>query len=321
MLNVVGKINPQIAGVFSRLVHPATVLVGLGAAGGLGYLVGNGQTSNTIERKVDEARISTKESNSKSETDSVPALIQKIRPGVVRIVTEDTVFSGVVIRDNENNKYILSCGHGVPSEDKYKNGTYKILNYNQGPYDEYIEFNGAPYYFEDGKPAYLSRKEGDLMLLKPLTDKELQALEFRDASLELEQGTLLFMLGSPHGVPNTLRHGFSGLYREISLNKGPLQLQLQIDGTLEPGSSGEPSVDKKGNIVALNSWKMNNQGVDVNIGFFAVSAISIQDWLESNGIHVTRSDAERDAIRNWLLSLDGKGDKNFLRLNYSWPEN
>ena len=66
---------------------------------------------------------------------------------------------------------------------------------------------------------------------------------------------------------------------------------------------------------------MNNQGVDVNIGFFAVSAISIQDWLESNGIHVTRSDAERDAIRNWLLSLDGKGDKNFLRLNYSWPEN
>ncbi len=129
-------------------------------------------------------------------------------------------------------------------------------------------------------------KETDLAVIK-IDAGKLPTLSFRDSD-KLKQGQIVFALGSPLGLENTLTVGYvSATARQLKPEQ-PIAY-IQTDAPINPGNSGGPLLDIDGNIAGINSMILSQSGGSEGIGFAIPSNLvrRVYEQLRKEG-HVHR---------------------------------
>ncbi len=107
-------------------------------------------------------------------------------------------------------------------------------------------------------------KEGDIALIK-IARKGLPALPFADYS-KLQQGQIVFALGSPAGLQNSVSMGIVSSIARQPDPDSPF-LYIQTDTPINPGNSGGPLVNTAGELVGLNTFILTQSGGSEGVGF------------------------------------------------------
>jgi len=91
----------------------------------------------------------------------------------------------------------------------------------------------------------------DLAVLK-INATGLTAADWGDSD-KLEVGEMVWAIGSPYGLDQTITSGIISAKGRRELGSSALQEFLQTDVALNPGNSGGPLVDVNGDVVGINS--------------------------------------------------------------------
>ncbi len=127
-----------------------------------------------------------------------------------------------------------------------------------------------------------------------VTAKELPSLPLETAT-RVRQGQLVFAVGSPEGLQNTITMGVvSSVARQPDPNKG--MVYIQTDAPINPGNSGGPLVDMNGHVVGINTFILSGSGGSEGLGFAIPARIVhfVYESLRRYG-HVHRSEIEAGA--------------------------
>lgn len=89
----------------------------------------------------------------------------------------------------------------------------------------------------------------DLALLKVDTVYG-QVLKRNPQEHRLEQGQVIYAIGSPLGLSNTVTSGIFSAFRKVPNSD---ETYLQIDAAINPGNSGGPLIDKQGYVLGVNT--------------------------------------------------------------------
>lgn len=151
----------------------------------------------------------------------------------------------------------------------------------------------------EGKRRILEAKlvgvhqESDLALLKVVA-KDLPTLPL-GTTQRVRQGQLVFAIGSPEGLQNTVTMGVvSSVARQPDPNKA--MVYIQTDAPINPGNSGGPLVDMDGYVVGINTFILSGSGGNEGLGFAIPARVVkfVYDSLRKYG-HVHRSEIEAGA--------------------------
>jgi serine protease Do len=120
-------------------------------------------------------------------------------------------------------------------------------------------------------------KETDLALLK-IEQTGLPTLSL-GSHRPVHQGELVFALGSPQGLENSVTMGVvSSVARQADPNR-PM-VYIQTDAPINPGNSGGPLVDSEGYVVGINTFILSAAGGSEGLGF-AIPARIVRFVYES----------------------------------------
>ncbi len=120
-------------------------------------------------------------------------------------------------------------------------------------------------------------KETDLALLK-IERTGLPTLSL-GSRRPVHQGQLVFALGSPEGLENSVTMGVvSSVARQADPSR-PM-VYIQTDAPINPGNSGGPLVDTEGYVVGINTFILSAAGGSEGLGF-AIPARIVQFVYES----------------------------------------
>jgi serine protease Do len=106
--------------------------------------------------------------------------------------------------------------------------------------------------------------------------------------VRVRQGELVFAIGSPEGLRDTVTMGVvSSLARQLDPDN-PM-VYIQTDAALNPGNSGGPLVDIDGNVIGINTLMLSEGGGSEGLGFAIPVAFVNFDYrsLRKSG-HVQR---------------------------------
>lgn len=130
----------------------------------------------------------------------------------------------------------------------------------------------------------------DLALIKIETSEELTVAKLGNSD-SVQVGEWVITVGNPYGFDRTVTFGIISGKGRILPNL-PVEIQLindflQTDAAIDPGSSGGPLVNLKGEVVGINSiWVGRGQGFTIPIN----TAIDVKDKLLASG----------DIKRGWM---------------------
>jgi serine protease Do len=116
-------------------------------------------------------------------------------------------------------------------------------------------------------------RRNDLALIKLQTNDRLPVIRIASSSGILV-GQRVFALGSPFGQSGTLT---TGILNRVSPRNG----DLQTDATLNPGNSGGPLLNSRGEMIGVNKAVFRPGSGSTNFGI-ATSAIVAQQFIQSN---------------------------------------
>ena len=118
-------------------------------------------------------------------------------------------------------------------------------------------------------------KDSDIALLK-VDAKNLPSLPLR-ADVPVHQGELVFAIGSPEGLQDSVTMGIvSAVTRQVDPND-PM-VYIQTDAAVNPGNSGGPLLDVDGNVVGMNTMMLSTAGGSEGLGFAIPAAIVNFDY-------------------------------------------
>ena len=185
---------------------------------------------------------------------SVISIYKKINPAIVSIDSQITngisCGTGCVIH---KSGIILTSAHVVEDADNVVVTIY----------------NGQDY-----KANILKRfgKDKDIVLLKITTLFPLKTVKLGDSE-RVKVGQKVLAIGNPFGFSGTLTQG---IISRIDYSKN----RIQTDAAINPGSSGGPLINKKGEIIAINQAIYNPDNNISNIGIgFAIPINLIKEYL------------------------------------------
>ncbi len=217
---------------------------------------------------------------------AMEGLVAKVAPAVVQVlvtgygaledgnrsetalvVRQHAVGSGVIV---DPDGYIVTNAHVVEGAQRIR----VVLP---------VPMADSPQIEPTGKERILDakliglHKESDLALLK-IEEKGLPALELGSAR-PVHQGQLVFAIGSPEGLENTVTMGVvSAVGRQPDPNK-PV-VYIQTDAPINPGNSGGPLVDTDGYVLGINTLILSQGGGSEGLGF-AIPARVVRFVYES----------------------------------------
>jgi serine protease Do len=120
-------------------------------------------------------------------------------------------------------------------------------------------------------------KDSDLALLK-IDQKNLPTLELGSAR-RVHQGQLVFAIGSPEGLQNSVTMGVvSSVGRQPDPDR-PM-VYIQTDAPINPGNSGGPLIDMDGYVLGINTLIFSEGGGSEGLGF-AIPARVVRFVYES----------------------------------------
>ena len=193
-----------------------------------------------------------------------------------RIVRQHAIGTGVIV---DPDGYIMTNAHVVE-------GAQHIKVVLPSPAGSALELQ--PIHAGQILEATLlgTHKESDLALLK-VDAMHLPSVPLR-SDVQLHQGQLVFAIGTPEGLRNTVTMGVvSSLARQLDPDS-PM-VYIQTDAALNPGNSGGPLVDIDGNVIGINTLMLSEGGGSEGLGFAIPAAIVNFDYrsLRKSG-HVQR---------------------------------
>src|SRR3990172_5569624 len=133
--------------------------------------------------------------------------------------------------------------------------------------------------FEDGSTASAdligSDPANDLALIDAaVSGKDLTTSDLGDSDA-LRVGDPVLAIGNPFNLEATLTQGIvSAIDRTYSsgANTRPIREMIQTDAAVNPGNSGGPLLNCRGEVIGINSLLENPSGANVNVGVaFAVA--------------------------------------------------
>jgi len=136
-------------------------------------------------------------------------------------------------------------------------------------------------------------KDTDLALIK-IEETNLPTLSL-GSSRPVHQGELVFAMGSPEGLENSVTMGVvSSVARQADPNK-PM-VYIQTDAPINPGNSGGPLVDADGYVVGINTFILSEAGGSEGLGFAIPARIVsfVYESLRKYG-HVHRIEVQAGA--------------------------
>jgi S1-C subfamily serine protease len=200
---------------------------------------------------------------------SVPAVVSRVEPSVVTVVTRNGLGSGIVYR----NDIVLTDQHVVA----LREGQPQV-------------FSKVRVTLADGSsiPGKVVGSDllTDLAVIQVNRDN-LPPLTFR-TTLPRPGETVLAM-GSPLGLSSSVTEGIvSALGRNLPASQGsglPLVDLIQTDAPISPGNSGGALLDTCGNVVGVNEAYLPPQTGAVSLGFAtpSVVAVNVADQLIAHG--------------------------------------
>lgn len=160
----------------------------------------------------------------------------------------------------------------------------------------------------EGKTTYVARlvgvhKDTDLALLK-IDATALPYLPL-DPKRPITQGQLVFALGNPEGLGNSVTMGVVSAVDRQPDPKLPMVF-IQTDAPINPGNSGGPLVDIDGYVLGINTFILSEGGGSEGLGFAIPARVVsfVFDRLRRFG-HVDRS--EIGAAAEAITPLLAKG--------------
>ena len=203
-------------------------------------------------------------------SDAVQHLVRQVTPAVMQVVTEG--FGGTGGADPGGNTVsrqtgVASCVAVSADGDLITNahvlnGARRVRIRIDGPHSASSGV-GPSSRLVDVEIIGVDR-ETDLALLK-LAGGTPQHLELADSS-RLRQGQVVFAVGSPQSLNNSVS---MGVISAVSRGFGPDASQsfIQTDAPINPGSSGGPLVDTRGDIVGIDTFILTESGGSEGLGF------------------------------------------------------
>jgi len=125
--------------------------------------------------------------------------------------------------------------------------------------------------------------ETDLAVLKLDHSEALPHLPFGDSD-ELFQGQMVFAYGSPLGLTNSLSMGVvSAVARQLQTEAR--MIYIQTDAAVNPGNSGGPLVNARGEVIGINTLIYSQSGGYEGLSFAAPSNIvrTVYEQLRATG--------------------------------------
>ncbi len=226
---------------------------------------------------------------------SLEAVISKVSPAVVqivvngygpsedhghataRIVRQHAIGTGIIV---DPDGYIITNAHVVE-------GAQRVRVILPSPTAE-SSLELQPIHADQILDAKVlgTHKQSDLALLK-VEAMHLPTVPLRN-DVRVRQGELVFAIGSPEGLRDTVTMGVvSSLARQLDPDN-PM-VYIQTDAALNPGNSGGPLVDIDGNVIGINTLMLSEGGGSEGLGFAIPAAIVNFDYrnLRKSG-HVRR---------------------------------
>ncbi len=208
--------------------------------------------------------------------DEIIQTVKNVAPSTVRIENQGAIGSGVIFKDNNGKRYILTNAHVVADMEetrnvfnpfdiigdtelikpKEKDPTYHIKLYNGSDYKTPIEFDVKQLTLSNGEKACSSPDEHDLAVLEIPSDiniPESLGVKMRDLSKDpISAGEPLIAIGNPLGERDSISFGIaSHTDRSSDIN---INHHIQTDAAINPGNSGGGLFDLHGRLVGINTW-------------------------------------------------------------------
>ncbi len=131
----------------------------------------------------------------------------------------------------------------------------------------------------------------DLAVIK-IEAKKLKSIAIAD-SKELKIGDVVFAIGNPFGVGETVTQGIiSALDRNAGINE--YENYIQTDASINPGNSGGALIDSRGYLIGINTAILTRSGGNNGIGF-AIPASMVK--------HVVSQLIDHGSIKRGLLGV------------------
>jgi serine protease Do len=183
--------------------------------------------------------------------------------------------SGVIVRQDGNEVYVITNNHVVQDADRLNVGLSDGRQYE-------AEMIGGD-----------SRL--DLALLRFTSSEDVPVANFADSN-DLRVGDWVVAVGNPFGFESTVTSGIvSALGRTSSMaqaqqqgaNMPTLTDFIQTDAAINPGNSGGALANLDGDIVGINTWIASQSGGSVGIGFAIpanVAQKAVNDFIQEGEI-------------------------------------
>ncbi len=193
-------------------------------------------------------------------TPTISAMIEDVRPSVVRIRTDKGSGSGVIFEVDDDSALVLTNQHVIEDASEIQ-----------------VEVNDSFTYVAEVRGTDVVR---DLAILR-ICCGDFRSLPFGNVS-KLNPGDEVFAMGYPLGLPGqaTVTKGIVSAIRFDQTNQ---RLVIQTDAAINPGNSGGPILSEMGEILGINTFRReeteSGRPVD-NVGF-AIAAPTIEEQLHA----------------------------------------
>lgn len=139
-----------------------------------------------------------------------------------------------------------------------------------------------------GKKEYAAKligkdEKSDLAIIK-IEAKDLNAITFFNSD-EVKVGDVVFALGNPFGVGETITQGIVSATGRSGMGIVEYEDFIQTDASINPGNSGGALINSAGQLIGINSAIISKSGGNVGIGFAIPSnmVIMVATSLIDNG--------------------------------------
>lgn len=206
--------------------------------------------------------------------EEITEVVKEIAPSTVRIQGNGILGSGVIFKDTNNKRFILTNAHVIEgifesqlnrrNKQQKKNKTQSekpvinITMYNGSDYKKPIEFNARLFNTINGTAAISSSDIHDLAVLEIPNHISLPkniGVTMRETSKEpIQAGEAVIAIGNPFGLRDSISFGIIGnTDRDSNINDAH---HLQTDAAINPGNSGGGLFDLQGRLIGINTWAM-----------------------------------------------------------------
>lgn len=196
------------------------------------------ETANTLNLKIGSVQDEIQQELSQvkaSVSSDFSDIVEISAKSVVTVRTDYSQGTGFIIN---NDGYIVTNAHVLAdSFGKLATGIKAVTYEQETKTAEFIGYNG----------------DFDVALLKISGDYDSLTLADSD---DVQVGEKVIAIGNPLGLQFSVSEGIvSAVHRKGSNN---IEAYIQTDASLNPGNSGGPLINKKGEAIGINNFKIGN---------------------------------------------------------------